>query len=473
MSHSTSQALLPVARLACLACTALLASCVSMAPPPPAASARDALGVVAIAPAQFAPDSNFSTFAKGAGAGAAKGAAITGGTMAGSTAIAAASVPPMAPVIVISGVLATAAVAATGAVTGARVAVPAETARDIDATITAAVANLDAQNALAQQLMTVLHAEPWIRLAPRPVQGPARAAAAPDYAALRAAGVDTVLEVAITEIGFESCGPEFVRRLSSACPDDQSRRMVDLYLSARARLVRVADGEELFLRRFRYKSALREIPLWVARDGKLLAEEFAHAYRELAERVRDEAFLRTPLPLPARESHGLLPGPDNPNYGLCWLAPEYPRAWPITIPEVVSAPFKKPGDVCPASGLHFASVDSRRPTLRWSAFPRAVDRDLLAHDVLQRISKVSYELKIWRAEDCERGHPVYERSGLALPAHTLEQPLEPGSRYFWSVRARFLMDGKPNTTPWSFFDATSCFANDVTDWQYWRFVTPP
>jgi len=473
MSHRSSRALRPVARIACLACTGLLASCVSVAPPPPATTSRDALGIVAMAPAQFIPESNFSTFAKGAGAGAAKGATITGGTMAGSTAIAAASVPPMAPVIVISGVLATAAVAATGAVSGARVAVPAETAREIDATITAAVANLDAQNALARQLMTVLRAEPWIHLAPNPVQGPSRAAATPDYAALRAAGIDTVLEVSITEIGFESCGPEFVRRLSSACPEDRDKRTVDLYLSARARLVRVADGAEIFLRHLRYKSALREIALWVAKDGTLLAEEFGHAFRELAERVRDEAFLLTPLPLPARASHGLLPGPDNPNYGLCWLAPEAPAAVPITVSEVVSAPFKKPGDVCPASAQHFAPVDSLRPTLRWSAFPRPVDRESLAHDTLQRISQVSYELKIWREEDCERGRLVYERGGLALPAHTLEQTLEADRRYFWSVRARFLVDGQPNITRWSFFDATTCFANDVTDWQYLRFVTPP
>lgn len=473
MCHRSSFALRPVVRMACSAFAGLLAACVAVAPPPPAATSRDALGIVAIAPAQFTPDSNFSTFAKGAGAGAAKGAAILGGTAAGSTAIAAASVPPMAPVIVISGALATAAVAATGAVSGARVAVPAETAGEVDATITAAVANLDAQNALAQQLMTVLRAEPWINLALDNVQGPSRAAASPDYAALRAAGIDTVLEVSVTEIGFESCGPEFVRRLSSACPENQGKRMVDLYLSVRARLVRVADGAEIFSRRFRYKSALREIPLWVAKDGKMLAEELSHAYRELAQRVRDEAFVRTPLQLPARAGHGLLPGPDNPNYGLCWLAPEYPRALPITVAEVVGAPFKKPTDICPASAQHYATVESLRPTLRWKAFPRGVDRESLAHDTLQKISNVSYELKIWRAEDCERGRLVYERSGLAVPEHTLEQPLEPGSRYFWSARARFLVEGRPNTTPWSFFDATTCFPNDVADWQYLRFITPP
>lgn len=473
MCHRHAGVLWVPVRWAGAASVVLLAACASTAPPPPTAAMREGFGVVAIAAAQFLPASNFSTFAKGAAAGAAKGAAISGCTMAGSTAIAAASVPPMAPVIVLSGVLATAAVAATGAVSGAAVAVPAETARQVDAAIHAAVANMDAHAALARQLRAVLQAEPWIQLVPDDVPGPSRPAAAPDYAALRASRTDTVLELAVTEIGFESCGPEFVRRLSSACPQDQGRRLVDLYLTVQARLVRVADGEQLFQRRFRYKSALREIPLWIAQDGRLLAEEFVHAYRELAERVRDEALLLTALELPAREKPGHFPRPDEPDSGLCWLVPVYPRVAPITVAEVLSAPLKKPGDVCPASGQHYAAVDSLRPTLRWSSFPRAVDQARLPRDVLQAIGSVSYDLKIWREEGCERGHLVYERSGLATPDHTLEQPLEPASRYFWSVRARFLLHGRPNSTPWSFHDLTTCFANDVADWQYLRFSTPP
>ncbi len=45
------------------------------APAPPAAEVRQGLGAVAIAPAQYTPQSNFSTYATGKSAGAARGAA--------------------------------------------------------------------------------------------------------------------------------------------------------------------------------------------------------------------------------------------------------------------------------------------------------------------------------------------------------------------------------------------------------------
>ena len=434
---------------------------------------RDQLGTVAIAPAHYVPDSNFDTFAKGAGSGAVKGAAILGGTTAAVTAGAAAAVAPMmAPVIVFAGILTTAAMTATGAVAGAEQAVSAATAHEVEAAIDTAVAGLDAHNKLAAQLAAAIDNEPWIHLAAVDATGPANPAAHPRYAQLQTLGIDSVIEVAITEIGFESCGPEFVRRISSACPEDSERPMIDLFLSASVRLVRVADDAELFARRFRYKSALREIPRWVADDGKLLAEEFDYAYRELAERVRDEVLLVSPLPLPAPTTFGQFPGPDNPGYGICWLAPVYPAATPVTVPEVLRTPFDKPTDACPASGLHFSKVDSLRPTLRWDAFPRTLDRRTLDPAVLQQITDVTYELKLWEVENCERGRLVYARTALAAPEHRLETLLLPASRYFWSVRARFTQGGQPSATRWAHFDPTTCFPNDIADWQYHRFVTP-
>lgn len=455
-------------------------ACVSVAPPLPASDTSEHLGVITIAPAQYVPDSNFNTFAKGAGAGAAKGAATWGGLTAGSMALEAASAGAMAPVVVFAGILTTAAMSALGAVEGAQLAVPATTAQQVDALIDKAVADLDAQNRLAADLATAIGAEPWIRLAsvdtPGPT-GPTGVDAQPTYTQLHNTGIDSVLEVAITEIGFESCGPEFVRRLSSACPDDVRQRSVDLFLSARARLVRATDGKELFARSFRYKSALRAIPRWVANDGRLLAEEFDHAYRELAERIRDELLLTSPIELPAPASFVRLQGPGHPGYGLCWLAPVEPKAAPMLISEMLAGaakiPARLPPDVCPASGMHFSKVPSLRPTLRWETFPRALDRAKLASDVLRRVHDVTYELKIWQAEGCERGWPVYERIGLVNPEHTLQQPLAPATRYFWSVRARFTLGGRPAVTPWSFFDATTCFPNDIADWEYHRFVTPP
>ena len=164
---------------------ALQSGCVTVAPPAPSPAVRDSLGVVAIVPAQYVPDSNFITFARGEGAGAAKGAAIEGGTTAAIFAIGAAAAGPAMPFIVLAGVLETAAMAAVGAVAGAQQAVPAETAKEVESVINAAVAGLDAQNALAVRLATIVKAEPWIQLAAVGTVGPESAAARPDYAGLR------------------------------------------------------------------------------------------------------------------------------------------------------------------------------------------------------------------------------------------------------------------------------------------------
>lgn len=451
---------------------AVQAGCVTLAPPAPSARASDDWGVIAIVPARYTPASNFVTFAKGRSQGAAKGAAIVGGTMAGATAIAAAAAAGTVayPVVILAAVLSTATAAGVGAVEGARIAVPPPTAQEVERVIGQAVAGLDVQRKVAGQLSTLLGAERHLRLASADAAGPTESGVPVDYAPLGAAGIDTVLEVAITDIGFESCGSELVRRLSSACEEPPNRRMIDLYMAAQARLVRVADGAEIYARRLNYKSARREIPRWVESDGRLLAEEIEHAYRELAERVRDEVVLlaRIDLPMPSRFG---VPGEHNPMYGICWLAPVYPKAQPLLVSEVVGSVFQR-SDACPASGLHFSAVDSLQPTLAWSPFPRAVDRQRLEPATLEKIRDVTYDLRIWREEGCERGRPVYERSGLSAPVHRLEQPLAPESRYFWSVRARFVVEDRAMVTRWSHFDPLTCFPNDIADWQYHRFATP-
>jgi hypothetical protein len=89
---------------------------------------------------------------------------------------------------------------------------------------------------------------------------------------------------------------------------------------------------------------------------------------------------------------------------------------------------------------------------------------------------VSYDLRIWEAERCERSRLVYERSGLAAPEHRLETSLAPAQRYFWSFRARFIVDGLPIVTEWAFFDPYTCSPDDdVPEWwgyKHHRFRTP-
>ena len=451
----------------------LHSGCVTVAPPVPPATVGANLGVVAIASAQYVPTSNFVTFAKGSGAGAMKGAAIMGGTTVGVTAIVATSAAGTIayPAVILAGVLMTASSMVVGGVEGAKAAVPIETAATVESAINRAVAGLDTQNKLAGQVTALVQRESWIRLSTANPAGPASAEARPDYTSLQSAGINSVLELAVTEIGFETCGSEFVRRMSSGCQESPNKRMVDLFMAAQVRLVRVTDGTELYTRRIHYKSARREIPRWVEKDGQLLAEEIEHAYRELAERVRDEVLLVASIELPAPSSFAGVPGANNPLYGICWLAPIDPKVKPVLISEIAGLVMKR-ADVCPATGMHFSAVESSRPNLRWSAFPRDLDRQKLDPATLTNISHVTYDLKIWQVEGCERGQPVYERTGLVAPEHVMEQALAPASRYFWSVRARFTLDDRPMVTRWAHYDVMTCFPNDIADWQYHRFITP-
>jgi hypothetical protein len=106
-------------------------------------------------------------------------------------------------------------------------------------------------------------------------------------------------------------------------------------------------------------------------------------------------------------------------------------------------------DAPPAS---FVEVDSLQPTLRWEPFPRK--KDLEAG--IGNVSDVTYQLRIssdgW----------YYEKDNLIEPRHTVDAPLKPSTRYVWTVRACFTLDGEPRCTVWG------C----VSAWEYWSFTHP-
>ena len=127
-----------------------------------------------------------------------------------------------------------------------------------------------------------------------------------------------------------------------------------------------------------------------------------------------------------------------------------------------------------------SQVDQLRPTFRWEAFPRAEDLAEIVPRGDERIAAVSYEWRLWKVgkefsgtglapestarigvtsdykyswrhecRDTDPGELVYTKQGLVTPEHTLETPLESNSRYFWTVRAHFTLDGKRRATEWS------------------------
>jgi len=313
--------------------------------------------------------------------------------------------------------------------------VPANVALDIESAIDKAVTALDVQNTLAGQLEMRLKSDPRIRLATVVAAGPDRPAAHPDYSQLRDKGIDTVIEVVISEIGFDGCITH-----NRECKPPHT-----LYLSMRgqARMVRVADGTSLFEWPLDYSSGAHELTKWQADGGRLLGEELELAYRDLSERVYDEAYLITPIALPFVSN--MWAG------NKCWVEP-----------------------------LSVSGTDTLQPTLRWTSFPGEIVRQKLDPAVLQKIGNVTYDLRIWD-EDIDQGNEpwywrwrnrlIYERTGLAAAQHTLEVPLAPASRYYWSVRAQFVVDGQPMATRW--MRASKCFSYDLSyGTGNYAFVTP-
>jgi len=94
-------------------------------------------------------------------------------------------------------------------------------------------------------------------------------------------------------------------------------------------------------------------------------------------------------------------------------------------------------------------ADSLSPTLRWEAFPRPEDLKADTSGRLRNVKNVTYEIRIWSADNWYPADLVYARAGLTEPAHTLDTPLAPDTLYLWTIRARFDLDGHQRVTQWA------------------------
>ncbi len=122
-------------------------------------------------------------------------------------------------------------------------------------------------------------------------------------------------------------------------------------------------------------------------------------------------------------------------------------------------------------------VDSHQPTLRWEAFPRPEDLRADSEGKLANVGSVTYELRIWRAEDGFPAELVYARAGLSEPNYRVETPLAPDTLYLWSIRTRFDLNGQPRVTQWGVTRYTPLGLADPRSTQipsagYYRLKTP-
>ena len=197
-------------------------------------------------------------------------------------------------------------------------------------------------------------------------------------------------------------------------------------LSARVRVIRTADQEVLDDR-----IVLDELgdigPLeeWTGYQARHFREELPRASRRLSEKILIDYFMRYDF-----EERTFAPG-----MGAFFDAYLEYRVKGLRDLRPLGA--RKP-------------LESLRPTMRWETFPG---------------EKVTYDLRIWELKELSTGgfredmkmlhiaskvgEVVYKSEGLTESEHTLETSLSPSTTYAWSVRARFVQDGKVRVTEWS------------------------
>lgn len=373
---------------------------------------RDSLGRVAIVGAGGVPDIAFEGFARGKGEGAVHGAGSAfAGCMGGMGSGGCSGEFCGAAMIIMLGICGVAGV--VGGVLGAGRATAADQVQESEQVLSGVLQPAAIQEELVRRLAGRVEAQ-GMTLAEPGREAVAQAMAAGDYSPLAGRGVDTVLEVALTRAGTRGAG--------GSAP-------VQLYMETRVRVVRAADNSELFSADYEYPGRRQKLAEWSAGRGETLLRELQNGYAALGDHIHDSIFLL--YPFPDRKSHAA--GTLAAAFGLAPLAPRTRG--------------QLSGDAVLGKYFEWTAVDGLHPVLRWEAFPRAADL-AAAPDLAGRIRNVRYDLLIARERNQAPDGIVYRREGLATASHRVTEGLQPDSRYFWSVRARFELDGRDRVTEW-------------------------
>lgn len=400
----------------------------------------------ALATARYAPTVNVTALVRGKSDAAGKGFAAGAGSclhiMSGQSGGIAGGLAALATLICMP------VAAVVGASKGSKEAAPIEDLEQGEARIHPTLESLSFQKDLGDHMIRYAAEAglaPFILLNG---QGPSRPEELPAYRPPDGRVLDAVIEVAITDITARTVG---LRKLD-----------YEFLLKARGRVVRAGDSTELdSFMKFIWTSGhpLEEL---LADGGKLLAAEFDHAYREIAEAFVDEWLLidhRLRGAPGGKVFLGGLPGLDKDPEGQVedrrlpayMLYPAYPK--------LELAGFWRGIPPSHLGPLDPVRIDTLRPTLGWESFPRP-DDFFDAATGRPDPRGVKYDLRIFRSRKFY--HPdspspflapadtVYiERRGLAAPQFQPPAPLEPCTLYFWTIRARYVTEGRTRATEWS------------------------
>jgi hypothetical protein len=195
---------------------------------------------------------------------------------------------------------------AAGAVEGAKAWIPEEVEEEAKAVLNAALHHSKLQWTLREYVIQVGQDQarhPFVPLE----EGVAKAVdEQADYRHLASRGIDTVLEVSVTNLGFVKGEPEEVdkanERIEESEEDEYKNLPFSLTMAARARLIRVSDNEPLSAATYNFMSREHKWSEWVVKEncgvkgdcgvkaGQAFGEAIGDGHRILAQQIVDEFF---------------------------------------------------------------------------------------------------------------------------------------------------------------------------------------
>lgn len=235
-----------------------------------------------------------------------------------------------------------------------------------------------------------------------------------DYVSLAQDGIDTVMEVGLSEVGIMGKG---------------LNEPAQMYMDATVKLISTKDNQVIALQSFIYEGASLFITDWSSNQAKPFTKGLQTGFKTLGQHIYEQLFML--YPLPDRGPHGA--GFLSAAFGLAPINP--PTRGQLTADSFIDRVFA------------WKEVNSLRPTLTWEPFPRPSDISA-APETMSRIKRVRYDLIVAREKNLAPEEIVYQKQGLTKNGHTLDIALRSNCRYFWTVRARFELDGQEYLSDW-------------------------
>lgn len=245
-----------------------------------------------------------------------------------------------------------------------------------------------------------------------------------DYRALATKGLNSVLEVTLNQVFLEPA----VDRGGKLNLDP----VLPLDMRVNVRLVKVSDNSLLFSDVLAYHGKRYQYTKWAANHGEQLVIGLNKGYESLGRDISERIFLLHPFA--DRVGKG-----ESGNCGLGALGPKANMAEDLS------------------------------PLLSWQSFPRESDISADTQNMKQ-VKNVRYELVVGSGDNGETPDMFYRVKDLSETSHKLPMKLSPNTRYFWSVRARFELNGRQRVTDW----ATACPFEEqlIVGARIYRFYTP-